>query len=72
MRFIVYCLNIDIEKRSIAITQDMRSECMEFLSTLGYTCLICESHEAEAMCANLCLKKVTSATITEGKTAVGL
>lgn len=45
----------------------MRSECIGFLTSLGYTALTCESHEAEAMCAHLCITKQTSATVTEGK-----
>lgn len=55
-----------IEKRSYRITQKMRDECQEFLTTLGYICLTCDNHEAEAMCANLSKLGRTSATVSEG------
>ncbi|KAI9281259.1 PIN domain-like protein [Umbelopsis sp. AD052] len=56
---------VSLEKRSVVITQKMKEECMNFLDALGYTCLVCDDHEAEAMCANLCASQITSATITE-------
>lgn len=55
------------EKRSIRVTQRLRDECQEFLSTLGYACVSCEGHEAEAMCAHLAEIGISSATVTEGK-----
>jgi hypothetical protein len=45
----------------------MKAECVDVLTTLGYTCLVCDDHEAEAMCANLCASRKASATITEGR-----
>ncbi|CAO3594214.1 unnamed protein product [Absidia cylindrospora] len=40
-------------KRSLRVTNDIKRDCYSFLSSLGYPCLVCENHEAEAMCANL-------------------
>lgn len=56
-----------IEKRSYRITQKMRDECQTFLTALGYICLSCDNHEAEAMCANLSKLGRTTATVSEGK-----
>ncbi|KAL9556397.1 hypothetical protein MBANPS3_001887 [Mucor bainieri] len=53
------------EKRSLRITQHTRDECQEFLKTLGYVCLSCDNHEAEAMCANLAKSGRTTATVSE-------
>ena len=55
------------EKRSIRITHALRQECLEFLQTLGFICMTCENHEAEAMCSELARQNVTTATVTEGK-----
>ncbi|KAG1086544.1 hypothetical protein G6F42_020946 [Rhizopus arrhizus] len=55
-----------LEKRSFRITQKTRDECQEFLKTLGYVCLSCDHHEAEAMCANLAKSGRTTATVSEG------
>ncbi|CAO3611745.1 unnamed protein product [Mucor fragilis] len=54
-----------LEKRSFTITQHTRDECQEFLKTLGYICLSCDNHEAEAMCANLAKSGRTTATVSE-------
>ncbi|KAI9270967.1 PIN domain-like protein [Helicostylum pulchrum] len=54
-----------LEKRSLRITQKMRTECQDFLKALGFVCFTCENHEAEAMCANLSKVGRTSATVSE-------
>ncbi|KAK4509758.1 uncharacterized protein ATC70_007060 [Mucor velutinosus] len=54
-----------LEKRSFRITQHTRDECQDFLKTLGYVCLSCDNHEAEAMCANLAKSGRTTATVSE-------
>ncbi|RCH89788.1 hypothetical protein CU098_009680, partial [Rhizopus stolonifer] len=54
-----------LEKRSYRITQLTRDECQAFLKTMGYVCLTCDSHEAEAMCAHLSKSKRTIATVSE-------
>ncbi|KAG0184141.1 hypothetical protein DFQ28_011706 [Apophysomyces sp. BC1034] len=56
---------ISLEKRSIRITQQLRSECKDFLEALGYVCFTCNHHEAEAMCAHLARHGKTSATVSE-------
>ncbi|KAI8341746.1 PIN domain-like protein [Chlamydoabsidia padenii] len=46
-------LLVSYEKRARRITETIKQESFSFLSSLGYPCLVCEKHEAEAMCANL-------------------
>lgn len=55
-----------LERRSIRITYRLRRQCKKFLEALGYVTLICEDHEAEAMCAQLAWHGVTSATVSDG------
>lgn len=55
-----------LEKRSIRITQGLRDECKDFLTTLGYICFTCDNHEAEAMCSHLAKAGRTTATVSEG------
>ncbi|KAI9271730.1 PIN domain-like protein [Phascolomyces articulosus] len=59
-----------LEKRSIRITQALRQECLEFLRTLGFICMTCEHHEAEAMCSELARQNITTATVTEDMDAL--
>ncbi|KAI7856311.1 PIN domain-like protein [Circinella umbellata] len=59
-----------LEKRSIRITHALRQECLEFLQTLGFICMTCENHEAEAMCSELARQNVTTATVTEDMDAL--
>ncbi|KAI7870018.1 PIN domain-like protein [Spinellus fusiger] len=54
-----------LEKRSLKVTQQIRDECKDFLTALGYVCLTCNNHEAEALCANLSTHNRTTATVSE-------
>lgn len=62
---LIYMYVYVLEKRSLRITQKMRTECQDFLKALGFVCFTCENHEAEAMCANLSKVGRTSATVSE-------
>ncbi|KAI8888274.1 PIN domain-like protein [Backusella circina FSU 941] len=65
LRYANRAMVTSLEKRSIRITQALRSECQHFLTGLGYTCFSCNKHEAEAMCAKMSKLKRTTATVTE-------
>ena len=56
-----------LEKRSFTIGDELRTECKEFLSSLGYVCFTSYQHEAEAMCASITSNGRASATVSEGK-----
>ncbi|ORX59630.1 PIN domain-like protein, partial [Hesseltinella vesiculosa] len=52
-------------KRSLRVTTAMKEQCIDFIRSLGYPCLICEGHEAEAMCAHIVEQGHAQATVSE-------
>ncbi|KAI8097339.1 PIN domain-like protein [Halteromyces radiatus] len=57
-------------KRALRVTQEMKDQCQFFLSTMGYTCMTCENHEAEAMCARLVEDGKADAIVSEDMDSV--
>ncbi|KAI8986386.1 PIN domain-like protein [Pilobolus umbonatus] len=54
-----------LENRIRNLNDEIRAECRHFLQVSGYTCLTCNGHEAEAMCASIADHGRASASVSE-------